>query len=354
MSTSSLPSSDSPSLSLIRNCPPGGLRPLMAPGGRENYFSPDLQRLLFGADESISRFLPPASWQVPDRAERAKSPQVVYTIPDEVIKTARPLTTLPRSEIDAFTAAVGSFMAKASLDAKGVPPFVRQCRAEFRLPNPEIDPGAYWVYGPEFDRRLLILWGCEAPASPSLTLEKAVEMISRREMKWQDKQDLALKLARADGKLGRFFAPRAADGSLNVNGAAVPSSKLKRLGRILPKEWRAFEEAAKGYYARARPEVTDVAPFEKELRRDFRVPGPDAAPEIYYRIGSHFVIATDRWMKESTIPLTNDSALPPAEPGEPGSGQTVSTQLKRREQPAYVQYVKLGAAAAGVVLLGAA
>src|SRR5687767_9785995 len=127
MPSPSLPLSDTTSLPLTRICPPGGLRPLMAPGGRENYFSPDLQRLLFGADEPLSRFLPPAKWQVPDRVDRSKNPQVVYTVPDEVIKTASPLTTLPRTEIDAFVAAVGAFLAKASLDANGIPPFVRQC-----------------------------------------------------------------------------------------------------------------------------------------------------------------------------------------------------------------------------------
>src|SRR5437763_13842797 len=118
MPSSTLPSSGSPSLPLTRSCPPGGLRPLMAPGGRETYFSADLQRLLFGPDVPISRFLPPATWQVPDRADRGKNPQVSYTVPDAVIKTASPLTTLPRAEIDAFVAAVGTFMAKASLDAK--------------------------------------------------------------------------------------------------------------------------------------------------------------------------------------------------------------------------------------------
>src|SRR5262245_18492705 len=105
MSSPSSPPSDSPPLPLIRSCPPGALRPRMARGGRENYFSAELQRLLFPPDEPLARFLPPAKWQVPDRAARAKVPQVAYTVPDEVIKTARPLTTLPRAEIDAFVAA---------------------------------------------------------------------------------------------------------------------------------------------------------------------------------------------------------------------------------------------------------
>ena len=48
-------------------------------------------------------------------------------------------------------------------------------------------------------------------------------------------------------------------------------------------EQYTFEEAAKGFYARARPEAADVAPFEKELRRDFRLPGPDNAPGNHVR-----------------------------------------------------------------------
>src|SRR5215475_7021162 len=115
MSSPSSTPGDSSSFPLIRSCPPGGLRPLMAPGGRENYFSAELQRLLFPPDEPLARFLPPAKWQVPERSDRTKDPQVAYTVPDEVIKTASPLTTVPRAEIDAFVAAVGAFLAKASL-----------------------------------------------------------------------------------------------------------------------------------------------------------------------------------------------------------------------------------------------
>lgn len=346
----SLPS-DSPSLPLVRDCPPGGLRPLLAPGGRENYFSQDLQRILFDANEPLARFLPPAKWQVPDRMDRTKSPQVSYAIPDEIIKSARPLTTLPRAEIEAFVSAIKEFLAKAELDAKGVPPFIRQCRGEFRLPNPAVDPLAYWIYGPEFDRRLLILWGCEMPGGASLTLEKAMEMIREREMAWGDKQELELKMAKADSKLGRFLAPRGIDGALTISGTAVPARKLKRLGRISPREWRAFDDAARGFYSRAHPNVADVPPFEKELRRDFRLPGPDTVPGDYYQWGSHFVIAIDRWPREVTLPLTDDPVIKSEDPSKPAES-TVSAQLKNRQQPAYIRYAQFAAAAAVVLLIG--
>ncbi len=218
-----------PALPLVRDCRPGGLRPLLAPGGRDTYFSPDVQRMVFPPDEALARFLPPATWILPDRANRAADtgPQVAYTIPDEILKTASPLTTLSRAEIDAFAAAVAAFLAKARPDAQDVPPFVRQCRQEFRLPDPEIDHIAYWVYGPEFDRRLLVLWGCEPHAGSSLPLEKAIARLRDREMTWPDKQALALKLARRlDSPLARFLAPRNADGDLVVAGAAAPPPKL--------------------------------------------------------------------------------------------------------------------------------
>ena len=135
-----------PTIPLVRDCRPGGLRPRLAPGGRDTYFSPDAQRMLFSADDPLARFLPPAKWTMPDRQEKTqdgRSPQVSYTIPDEIIKTASPLTTLPRAEIDAFSDAIAAFLAKARPDAKGVTPFMRQCRQDFRLPNPEFDPGPY-------------------------------------------------------------------------------------------------------------------------------------------------------------------------------------------------------------------
>jgi len=353
--------SAAPSLPLVRDCRPGGLRPLLAPGGRETYFSPDVQRMLFAADEPIARFLPPAKWSMPDRVERAqdgRAAQVSYTVPDEMLKTATPLVSLIQSEIEAFADAVAVFLAKARPDAKGVPPFIRQCRQDFRLPDPDIDPSSYWVYGPEFDRRLLILWGCEVQASPSLPLDKVVEKLRARAMSWRDKQDLGLKLAlRNTEGLSRFLAPRSQDGGLVIGGVNVPVKKLNRLKTIAPGEWQAFETAAKAYYAKAHPEVAGAAPFEKEVRAAFRLPGVAQAAGDFYLHGSKLVIALDAWREESTLPLTDDPVLKlPVPTSSTGAaavavgGDTVSGQLKSRRQPVWIPYAKL--AAAVVVLAG--
>src|SRR5207249_177877 len=141
------------------------------------------------------------------------------------------------AEIDAFSDAVAAFMAKARPDAKGVTPYIRQCRESFRLPDPDLDPDAYWVYGPEFDRRLLILWGVEQQAGMSLPLERVLEKLLAREMTWADKQALSLKLAlQPDEPMSRFLAPRTTDGGLAVGGTTVSPKKLKRLKTIVPAE----------------------------------------------------------------------------------------------------------------------
>ena len=113
-----------PSFPLVRECPPGGLRPLLVPGGRDNYFSVELQRMMFAGDEPLARFLPPAKWQMADRSDRSRHPQITYIVPDEIIKTARPLTTLPQTEIDAFVQAVTVFAGKGRPNATGVTPFL--------------------------------------------------------------------------------------------------------------------------------------------------------------------------------------------------------------------------------------
>jgi hypothetical protein len=320
--------------------------------------------MLFAADEPIARFLPPAKFAMPDRQERAqdgRAAQVTYTVPDEILKTATPLTTLIKAEIDAFADAVALFLAKARPDAKGVPPYIRQCRQDFRLPDPEIDPSAYWVYGPEFDRRLLILWGCEPQASAALPLEKIVEKLRAREMSWRDVQDLGLKLAlQPNEPLARFLAPRAAEGGLVVDRVNVPAKKLRRLKTLPPAEWRAFEAAAKAYYAKAHSDAAGVAPFEKEVRAAFTLASLEKVPGDYYMHGSKLVIALDTWQKDVTVPLTDDAKLqlppPVAAPSGPAAavaagGATVSAQLKVRQQPAWVAYAKI--AAALVVAAGA-
>lgn len=356
------PSASTPTVPLVRECRPGGLRPLLAPGGRDTYFLPDLQRLLFGAAEPIARFLPPAKWAMPERAEKAQGsafPHVTYTIPDEILKTATPLSTLPRSELDALAEAITVFTAKARADAKGVPPYTRQCHADFRLPNPDLDPDAYWVYGGEFDRRLLILWGTEPQAGVSLTPEKALEKLRQREMSWRDKQELALKLAmRSDEPIARFLAPRSSDGGLVIAGTPVPAKKLSRLKTITPKHWRAYDEAAKAYYKKAHPDTPDIAPFEKELRAEFRLPGlRQAAGDYYAQGGGSFVIAIDAWPRESTLPLTEDPILKLPETGgvtataAAPAGATVAAQLSPIAKSPVAKYITL-AAAAVVLLVG--
>ena len=345
-----------PSFPLVRECPPGGLRPLLVPGGRDNYFSVELQRMMFAGDEPLARFLPPAKWQMGDRSDRNRHPQINYVVPDEIIKTARPLTTLPQAEIDAFVQAVTVFASKGRPNASGVTPFLRQCHSEFRLPDPSLEPESYWVYGSEFDRRLLILWGAETQSGTSLTLDKVAERIQRCAMAWRDKQELGLKLARNEAKLGRFLAQRLPDGGLHVGGITIPAKKLKRLNRIAPSEWRAFEEAAQAYYVRGHEDQSDVPPFEKELRKEFRLPGPQTIPGDFYRVGSHFVIAADSWTKESTLALTTDEALGLPERGPDGvsPAETVSGQLKLREQPPYERYLKIGGGVAAAAVIGLA
>lgn len=338
---------------------------MLAPGGKETFFAPDLQRMLFAPDEPIARFLPPAKWSMPDRQERAaegRVAQVAYTVPDEILKTATPLTTLIRAEVDAFAAAVAAFLARARPDAPGVPPYIRQCRQAFLLPDPDADSSAYWVYGPEFDRRLLILWGCEPQATASLPLDKVIERLRAREMSWRDQQELGLKLAlRRDEGLARFLAPRAADGGVVIGGTNVPAKKMRRLKTIAPGEWRAFDLAAKAYYAKAHPTTGGVAVFEKEVRAAFRLPGIGQVPGDFYLHGSKLVIALDTWPMELTLPLTDDSMLKlpeqsgasasAAAPVAPG-GATVSAQLKERQQAVWIVYARMAAALVLMVGIG--
>jgi hypothetical protein len=340
---------------LVRDCQSDGLRPLLAPGGRDTYFSPDLQRLLLAADEPLARFLPPARWVVPDRQAKSQSgagPHVVYTVPDDIIRTAKPLRTLPRSEIEAFAGAVAHFLAKSRPEAKDVPPHIRQCRHEFRLPDPAIDTAAYWEYGSEFDRRLLVLWGCEPYLGCSLPTDQAVARLREREMAWSDKEELALKLARRTGEpLARFLASRAPHGGLIVGGTAVPAQKLRRLKHLSPKESAAFKTAAQAFYAKAHPGTPGISPFEQELRREFRLPGLDESPKSFFSWGSKLVIVLDPWPRDVTLPATADPVL--KLPDIVVTCGTVSEQLQLREVPLMARYLRFAVAAA-LLLLGVA
>lgn len=74
-------------------------------------------------------------------------------------------------------------------------PRSRQCLREFRLPDPEVDPELYRVYGTLLDKRLIVLWGCESQAGSSIPPLEAVRKLRNCvEPRWKTRLDRLLRI----------------------------------------------------------------------------------------------------------------------------------------------------------------
>jgi hypothetical protein len=351
---------------------------LRTPDGTGSYLTGENLPIVQSPKEPLARFLAPARI-----VETGTLRSLVFDFDAVPLDTARPMEFLPQSEIDAFAEAVRAFYDKAHAATPRIVPHEKRLRASFRLPDPEAEADAYWVYGPAHDRRLLILWGCEFRAGSSLPLAPDAELkipsgrtildrLQARVMSWEGRQREALKLALAPGEpISRFLARPAVDAGgqpvgVSLAGQTIPDKKLKPFKRLLTTECAAFEKAAVRFYDKARADTAGVTAYEKELRRAFRLPDPDKLPAAFRLNGKSLVIAVSGQETEAnTLPMVDHPALAPVAPAAAatpaegpvvvatgaGSGRTVAAKLKARAVSSSLVY-GIAAAALVVVLVG--
>lgn len=307
------------------------------PDGIGTYFTSEHLPVVKSAKEPLARFLAGARL-----VENGTLRSIQYDFEGIAPETVRPMEFLPQSEIDAFAAAVRDFYDKAHAATPRIVPHEKKLRAHFRLPDPDLEPDAYWVYGPPDDRRLLILWGCEFKAGTSLLLAPDAELkispgrtildkLQARVMSWESRQREAFKLALKPGEpVSRFLARPAVDAAgqfagVVLQGQTIPAKNLKLLKRVLTGELADFVKAARAFYAKAAPEVTGVSAYEKELRRAFRLPDPGQHASYYFLHGKRLVVMLDgKETHAATLPMVDHPALPAAVPvADTGDGAVV-------------------------------
>jgi len=353
---------------------------LRTPDGIDSYFTGENLPIVQSPKEPLSRFLAPARL-----VESGTLRSIAYDLDAVPLDTAHPMEFLPQSEIDAFAEAVRAFHDKAHAATPRVVPHEKRLRAHFRLPDPDLESDAYWVYGPAHDRRLLILWGCEFKAGTSLPLAPDAELkisaghtvldrLQARVMSWEIRQREAFKLALDPAEpISRFLARPAVDTDgrpvgVVLGGQTIPEKKLKPLKRILTTECVTFEKAATRFYDKAKAETAGVTAYEKELRRAFRLPDPDKQPQAFRLHGKSLIVVVDgKETHDATLPLVDHPVLPPisgAPAPTPAAAEgavvvaagakirpTVAAKLKLRTVSSSLVYA-LAAAAVMVLLIG--
>ena len=318
------------------------------PDNLGTYLQREVCRALFSRKDPLTRFLLPAQLTGP----QVKPPKIEYDFEGRVPADFVRMKHLSRAEIAAFKSAAEEFLQKADPEAvEKITPHERELRLHFRLPDPDEEPDAYWLYGPPNDRKLCILWGCELKQNSSLPLlpskmtapgASIVERLEARATPWAGLQAQALELLLKNKEpLTEFIGSRVVDAkgqlkSVTIAGKSFPPDAVS-LPRFIPAaDLRRLTAAAKGFYARAHPTEPASSAFEKELRAALRFPDPAKKPGAYVLVktgaGKHLHVLIDgNETLADTAPIVADDVLGvPAE--ETGADGTACTPVPVVEQ----------------------
>jgi hypothetical protein len=279
---------------------------LKTPDG-QSYLEGGARKVVKADSEPLAQFLADAE------VARGEGPQkrevrVSYYFGTVPAGQWRPMRFITPGILAAFETAAREFYRKAHGD-QNLAQFQRQARLGFRLPDPELEPESYWLVGDRFNPRLIILWGCEKldankrplpslplvpdpelfPQNPVTVLDK----LKARLMSWEGtlQENLALVAEKKDA-LGRFLARPVYDKQhqrviglqpLLLPDTTYPIGRFRPLKRLPSGEIKAFDKAAEAYYAKAHEDADslaqhpEVSAYERELRRNFRLPDVDTA-----------------------------------------------------------------------------
>lgn len=337
---------------------------LRTPDAQTNsYLEGNARKMLTADQEKLHVFLAEARLAM-DQNTTPRKRSVHYNIDPEKYKNIRQMDALPPSEFAAFEEAAKDFYDKAAPDRRDVHPYETFLRLNFRLPDPEKEPDAYLVYGEAYERRLLVLWGCEREKDSSLPLAKhpvirlrkpdgsVLDKLRGKVITWEQMQkDVLLLLAKTREPLLRFLAQPVHDDKgefkgVKVGEVALSADKLRALRYLLPPEMKAFYKACQEFYARI---TTASSPYEKELRTNFQLPDPDKMPEAFRVHGPMnkprlLILCDGSARREQTLWLTpapeqNIPPMPPITPEQELLGHkpvpplTLTDKLQRRTIP---------------------
>lgn len=241
----------------------------------------------------------------------------------------RPLRYLNDGAIREFEEAAREFLARGQTADQAL------LRGGLRLPDPGVEPDAYWVCGERFSPQLMVLWGCEREEGSSLPLtgkgRTVVSELRARAMSWGRLFREGIELTCQQDDLRQFLAFPVLDekGHLThvkrwVGGQFVADDvkrrwyefwKIRPLKAASAGSVREFERAARAFYRKAHPTgchcpvcarggaegsgvgaegAAAAAPsapaltYEQEVRRGFQLPDPDRHPGAYLVHGKPF------------------------------------------------------------------
>ena len=132
--------------------------------GINHFLQPQVERMFYSDQNGLSRFMPRATI-VDEKGVKAVS----YQLTKAQAKTLRPLRSITHPELKALKRAAAKFYNPDRQLTK----FESSLRKAFRLPDPELEPDAYFLWGSRKNPKLLVLWGVEKVPGSSLPITLA-------------------------------------------------------------------------------------------------------------------------------------------------------------------------------------
>lgn len=303
-----------------------------------SYLDPQVNRLL--RELLIAGFLPELN-VVDSGTPRRPRKEAHYIAEPHHYVNVRPLDAIPESQLAAFAEAAEELYDIADTDE-----FEAYIRLNFRLPDPELDPDAYWVFGADFDRNLLVLWGCEHESGTSLPLiahpkipgsvqRNVHDVLKEKLIGWRQRQLDALELIkRRQEPLGAMIGKPVLDDegiiqSVNYGGEEIAATNFRPLHRILWREKDRFDRNADAF---KEPEVEPGSVYEREIRQEFQLPDPNRRSDLFLVQGSRLnprliMLCPEDLAESQTLPLVDP---PNVEAESAGQTTTVSRALEDR------------------------
>lgn len=339
---------------------------IRTPDGLGSYLNRECRRLLLSVNEPLSAFLAPIK-----TTDEGRGGMLEYDLDAIPADSLERMEYLPETLLHSLGSAIDAFLDRCDDDEKPISDHEKRIRKGFRLPDPDTEPDAYWLYGPVDDRKLLILWGCEFKQNSALPLRSGgasspglLEKLAARKPTWRQTQDCSVRLIRERQlPLAPFLASATvnASGQLDAylcGGRKIPAAECRQsAGKVPLADVESLRKAAEKQYERAL-DTADSSAYEKSLIRAFQLPDPDKCPDRYQKPaknGGLFIVLNGKEQEAECLHPTTDTRLniPAAVTMEDGSqllpDTVVDKLMKRATAPSKMPIY--GAAAAALVLL---
>lgn len=323
-----------------------------------------VNQALFSRREPLSAYLAEAHLEA-GTAER-KSFSVRYLIPEEIGPSAVPFDTISGALLAEFEAAVMRFLGRSG--ERRFSPHEQALRESFRVPDPDLEPDCYWMYGTPGERKLLILWGCEKKENTSIPLapganrpgKNLLDWLRSKQMGWAGKQrEMIRSLRDTRHPLREFIALPVFDRSGGLRGYTLgdkdyPVNAFRKARHVTARSVDRFAAVASAFYEELGEQGDQLGDGQRELREALKFPDWEKRPDLLLRRGADFaVVLPDDLKEEESLHLCPSEArgLPPMIENDRGDKVVPPTFLERlRERVTPVKLYASAGVAAGVLL----